>query len=89
VENSQVTGFLFNKKSTSISNACLTRWRINARPGFVEDDLPGLGFPAWKVELLKVRNGKPGSWEVAWMNGHFTTLVSEPVLISDLRRKTG
>jgi protein ImuA len=89
VEQSQVTGFLFNRKNISASNACLTRWRISARASVVEDDLPGLGFPCWKVELLKVRNGRPGAWDLAWINGQFTTLVSEQVLISDLRRKTG
>jgi protein ImuA len=89
VEQSQVTGFLFNRKSVAVSNACLTRWRISARASVMEDDLPGVGFPGWKVELLKVRNGRPGTWELAWMNGQFTALTSEPVLISDLRRKTG
>jgi protein ImuA len=89
VEQSQVTGFLFNRKKISASNACLTRWRISARASVVEDDLPGLGFPCWKVELLKVRNGRPGTWELAWMNGQFTAPASERVLIRDLRRKTG
>jgi protein ImuA len=88
VEQSQVTGFLFNRKKISASNACLTRWRISARASVVED-LPGLGFPCWKVELLKVRNGRPGTWELAWMNGQFTAPASERVLIRDLRRKTG
>jgi protein ImuA len=25
-----------------------------------------MGFPRWEVELLKVRNGKPGKWLVQW-----------------------
>jgi protein ImuA len=33
--------------------------------------LPGVGFPKWNVELLKVRNGKPGSWQVEWAAGKF------------------
>ena len=28
--------------------------------------MPGVGFPRWNVELLKVRNGKPGSWQLEW-----------------------
>lgn len=89
VEQSQVTGFLFNRKNIPASNACLTRWRISARASVVEDDLPGLGFPCWKVELLKVRNGRPGSWDIAWNNGQFMAAANERVLISELRRKTG
>lgn len=89
VEQSLVTGFLFNRKKITASNACLTRWKISARASVAEDDLPGLGFPCWKVELLKVRNGRPGAWDLAWMNGQFTTLSSERVLSSDLHRKTG
>jgi protein ImuA len=90
VEKSQVTGFLLNnKRNTSGSNACLTRWNISSLPGVAIDDLPGIGYPCWKVELLKVRNGRPGSWELTWMNGQLTALNKEPVVISDLHRKTG
>lgn len=88
VEQSQVTGFLFNKKSTG-SNACLTRWKISSLPSVLDDDLPGIGFPCWKVDLLKVRNGKPGSWDIAFTNGRFTVLHNEPVVISHLQKKTG
>jgi len=40
-------------------------------PGEPVDGLPGLGFPRWQVELLKVRNGQPGSWVVEWSDGRF------------------
>ena len=90
VEQSQVTGFLLNKKSKpSGSNACLTRWNISSLPGVLDNDLPGVGFPCWKVELLKVRNGRPGSWDLAWMNGQLTALNKESVVISDLHKQTG
>jgi hypothetical protein len=32
------------------------------------------GFPTWKVELLKVRNGRPGEWKLEWKNGRFNQL---------------
>ena len=32
--------------------------------GDPEDGMPGIGFPRWNVDLLKVRNGKPGNWQV-------------------------
>jgi hypothetical protein len=33
--------------------------------------LPGVGFPHWKVELLRIRNGIPGVWCVHWSGGRF------------------
>jgi len=90
VEKSQVTGFLLNKKNgTQGTNACLTRWQISTLPSGPIDDLPGIGYPCWKVTLLKVRNGKPGSWDIAWMRSQFTALHQEPVQIPALKQKTG
>jgi protein ImuA len=48
--------------------------------------LPGLGFLRWQVELLKVRNGQPGSWMLEW-NGNRFNLVNEPLVLEE--RKTG
>lgn len=90
VEQSRVTGFLLNKKNGPPgTNACLTRWQINALPSVLDDELPGVGFPCWKITLLKVRNGKPGAWELAWMHARFTSLHREPVRLNDLKQKTG
>jgi protein ImuA len=90
VEKSQVTGFLLNhSKNNNNTNACLCRWQIEPAPGMAIDDLPGLGYPCWKVELLKVRNGRPGVWEIVWMNGQFTMRYNKPVFVRELHRKTG
>jgi hypothetical protein len=35
----------------------------------VIDGLPGIGFPRWNIELLKIRNGKPGTWQAEWSHG--------------------
>jgi protein ImuA len=37
--------------------------------------MPGVGFPRWNVELLKVRNGQPGNWQVEWMDGRFNPVI--------------
>lgn len=90
VEKSRVTGFLLNNTNNiNSSNACLTRWAISSLASLDIDDLPGIGYPVWKVELIKVRNGRPGTWELAWMNGRLRSLNNETVVISDLHRKTG
>ncbi|HVC57254.1 MAG TPA: hypothetical protein VND95_14955 [Stellaceae bacterium] len=45
-------------------SAALTRWRIGALPSVASFEEPGLGRPRWRVELLRVRGGRPGIWEV-------------------------
>lgn len=74
VEQSRVTGFILNSNSRSPNaTACVSRWKITPMPSeFL--DLPGIGFPKWRVELLRIRNGKPGCWDVQWINGRFITV---------------
>lgn len=50
------------------TTACVTRWRLTAAPGET-DGLPGLGAPAWRAELLRVRGGRPGAWALSWRDG--------------------
>lgn len=75
VEQSKVTGLLHrhNPKSQH-ALACTTRWRIFSLSSELPDGMPGVGFPTWKVELLKVRNGRPGEWKMEWKNGRFNQL---------------
>jgi protein ImuA len=72
VEQSQATGFILRRNSRKVNTtACVSRWNITPLPGEVIDDLPGVGFPRWRVELLRIRNGKPGVWDIQWVNGKF------------------
>jgi len=72
VEKSDVTGFILrlNPRNNN-SNACLARWKITPISGEQYDDMPGVGFPRWNVGLIKIRNGKPGSWQFEWIAGRF------------------
>jgi protein ImuA len=49
-------------------NAAVTRWRIAPLPSppalAWAPDTPGLGPPRWRLELLRARGGRPGSWIV-------------------------
>ena len=84
VEQSRVTGFIIRHNPRNITtNACLTRWKIASLPSVVEDNMPGIGFPRWNVELLKVRNGKPGSWEIEWAAGRFRHYTSPATSIPE------
>ncbi|NHA03286.1 Error-prone repair protein ImuA [Mucilaginibacter sp. HC2] len=72
VEQSRVTGFVLrNAKDKLGSTACAARWRVKPLPSADLNGLPGLGFLRWQVELLKVRNGQPGSWLLEWNEDRF------------------
>ncbi|MEH3114473.1 ImuA family protein [Pedobacter terrae] len=72
VESSGVTGFILRKdENKTASTVATARWRISPLPSHTEDGMPGLGFPRWQVELLKVRNGKPGSFILEWAGEKF------------------
>lgn len=90
VEQSRVTGFLMQHHDRiQQTTACVSRWRI--RPlASVHEGVPGVGFPAWQVELLKMRHGRPGTWNLAWQNGKFRTLPSVlTALPAEQKRKAG
>jgi protein ImuA len=75
-EQSRVTGFLLRHKPKQVSTtACVCRWQIEHLNSETVNELPGIGFPRLKVELLKVRNGKPGQWELEWSNNRFNEVI--------------
>lgn len=79
VEKSRVTGFVLRTQPLRLGNtACAARWRIRHLPSVLESDMPGVGFPRWEVELLKVRNGNPGRWTVEWSDHQFL-IPQQPV----------
>jgi protein ImuA len=66
VEKSHVTGFIHRfKPKTENAVACVSRWKISPITSSLSD-APGVGFSRWNVQLLKVRNGRPGNWQVQW-----------------------
>lgn len=78
-EKSKVTGFILRKDSARISaSTCTARWQVKTLPSSFPDDMPGVGFPRWQVELLKVRNGNPCSWTFEWMADHFILIPEKP-----------
>ncbi len=78
VEQSRVTGFILRNNIRKLNTiACIARWQITPLASEPEDGMPGVGFPRWNVELLKVRNGKPGAWVVEWCAGRFLVIPPE------------
>ncbi|HWK58266.1 MAG TPA: hypothetical protein VNQ80_13050 [Parapedobacter sp.] len=75
VEKSRVTGLMLRSSPRIVgATACAARWRIAPLPSLPEAGLPGVGFPRWEVELLKVRNGNPGCWQLGWAEGRFVPI---------------
>ena len=78
VEQSRVTGFVIRQTPRLNTTACVSRWRITAAASSLPNGMPGVGFPRWHVELLKIRNGRPGTWHLEWKNRSFHQII-EPV----------
>jgi protein ImuA len=93
VEQSQVTGFILRHNSGKVNTtACVSRWKITPLPSVPVDDLPGIGFPKWRVELLRIRNGIPGAWDMHWANDSFQlSSMDNPVEVfqRQLQKKAG
>jgi protein ImuA len=90
VEKTRVTGFILNTKPLHTNaTTCVSRWKISSLPSLQDGNLPGVGQPRWLVNLQKIRNGKPGSWEIAWTKGKFNLLQQETAIEIAMQRKTG
>ena len=90
VEESGVTGFLLNStQGAPGNNACVGRWRINSLASENNDGLPGVGFPAWQVELDKIRNGRKGTWQIFWKNGLLQTIYDSAATLLEEPKKMG
>ncbi|MEO6721206.1 MAG: Error-prone repair protein ImuA [Ferruginibacter sp.] len=88
VEQSKVTGFIIRHNPRGLNTtACISRWKITSLLTGSADELPGVGFPQWNVELLKVRNGYPGSWQIEFIAGHFKFVYKQASIPQ--QRKTG
>lgn len=89
IEKSGVACFLLRHNPRNATTACHTRWRIRPLPTQTLEDLPGVGYPRWQVNLLKVRGGKPGRWEMEWIKGGFKYASKLAFIESRRQTKTG
>jgi len=90
VEQSQVNGFILRNQYRNLNpTACVSRWKITSLPSERMDDLPGIGFPTWRVELLRVRNGKSGAWDLQWVDGNFVPVHQSTLITQTQQQKAG
>jgi protein ImuA len=73
IEESRVTGFLLRYTSRITQPIASTaRWRVSPiRSRSPIPDLTRVGYTRWRVELEKVKNGRPGIWDLEWSDGKF------------------
>ncbi len=70
-ESSGATGFLLGHVTSAPIAAPITRWKVSSHVG-----KPGQRFdePAWMLDLLYCRGGRPGSWGIEWRDGRLSAL---------------
>jgi protein ImuA len=73
-ENSGATGFLLGLATSAPIAAPITRWKVSSHVGKL-----GQRFdePAWTLDLLYCRGGRPGSWAVEWRNQRLSPLFHQ------------
>jgi protein ImuA len=90
VEQSKVTGFILRNNFRKLNTtACVSRWKITPLPSESINALPGIGFPKWRVELLRMRNGKSGVWDIQFINGKFVPVYTSHFISLTREKKTG
>jgi protein ImuA len=78
VERSRINGFLLRYATHKLNPiASVSKWHITSAGSNMENGMPGVGFPKWNVELLKIRNGKTGSWKIEFAEGRFKAIPQD------------
>ncbi|TCJ13574.1 Error-prone repair protein ImuA [Flaviaesturariibacter flavus] len=89
IESSGVPCFLLRRNARAAATTAVARWRVAPLQSVPEEGLPGIGHPRWRVQLLKARNGRPGSWDVEWRGGAFREVLQQVAPVARLHRKAG
>lgn len=93
IDESRVTCMLLRQTTKQPPPIASTaRWRISpVRSRSPISDLMRVGYPSWTIQLEKVRNGHPGSWQLEWRAGRLQPIfpAHNAVPLLEPRRKTG
>lgn len=89
IEDAGVGCFILRNKPKNLLTTAVSRWHIQPMRSIVEDGFPGPGHPRWRVNLLKARNGKTGTWDIEWSNGGFRYVSKLAVIHKALQKQTG
>lgn len=89
IEISGVGCFILRNNPKNLLTTAVSRWHIQPMLSKVEDGFPGIGHPHWQANLLKVRNGKTGTWNIEWKNGSFHYPSRLVVIHKAAQKQTG
>jgi protein ImuA len=89
IEDAGVGCFILRKNPKNLLTTAVSRWHIQPLPTKTENNLPGLGHLRWRVDLLKVRNGKTGSWNIEWTSNGFRYPSRLAVIHNSLHKQIG
>lgn len=89
IEKAGVGCFILRSNPKNLLTTTVSRWHVQPLPSSIEDYFPGLGHPRWRVNLLKARNGKTGTWDIEWVNGGFHYSPKLAVIHKALQKQTG
>ena len=92
VEQSRVTGFLLRRDPRTIgATASVARWRISGLPSNdrLQPGMPGVSFPRWRIDLERIKNGKPGSWNLECVEGKFVVDQKIDATLKERNRRIG
>ena len=89
IEDAGVGCFILRKNPKNLLTTAVSRWHIQPLPTKTEEGFPGIGYPRWQVNLLKVRNGKTASWNVEWTSDGFRYVSKLAVIHKALQKQTG
>ncbi len=65
-EAGSTTALLISPPNQTPTATALTCWRVSAVPAANSARPPR--YPAWNVELMRCRGGKPGHWRMEWQH---------------------
>lgn len=77
-----VAALLLRTDAVPEPTAAVTRWHVAARPAATAGGFSqGVGRPAWRVDLVKNREGRLGGWNLDWTphERRFDLLPPDPV----------
>lgn len=88
IEKSLVTGIVLRSNTGRLqTNACVSRWRVKPMPSALPGRMPGVGFPRWEVELLKIRNGHPGKWNIEFRGGRIRYINPSTTVLLEQKKE--
>jgi protein ImuA len=67
-----VTCLLLGETDRGGAATALSRWQVTSMPSL--PDGSGVGWPCWRVELSRCRNGRPAAWTVVWSPKGWTAI---------------